>query len=388
MTPGARIAAAIEVLDVIGEGVAAEQALTRWARQRRFAGSKDRAAIRDHVFDVLRQRDTAAYLGGGDTGRALMLGLLRIRGDDPEVFFDGQGHAPEPMSDNEKVFEPNSAAAESTWNLPEWLVPEFERSLGDDAWLTAVTLQERAPISVRVNIAKTTRTAAIEQLRSAGIESRENPVCSTALTLVEGARRLRNAPSYLEGFVELQDAASQAVIEALPNACKCLDFCAGGGGKALALAAQSGRRVFAFDTDMKRMKDLAARANRAGAKVTQLRDEQLDLEAPFDLVLCDAPCSGSGAWRRAPGAKWHFTHERLLELCEMQEEILAQAARLVSQTGTLVFATCSVLRVENEDRVAEFLRKNTSWTCSFERRIDVGESSDGFYSAHLTRVAN
>lgn len=385
MTPAARIAAAIEILDAVSQGRAAEQALTRWARQSRFAGSKDRAAVRDHVFDVLRLKDTVAALGGGVSGRALMLGLLRYNGLDPSEFFNAQGYAPDPLSDEEQSRGTDRDTASAFWNLPEWLVPEFERSLGAEAGAVAAALTHRGPVSLRVNLKEADVATAMQNLQSDGVVTTANPVAQTALTVIEGARRVRNTTAYLTGQVELQDAASQAVIDALPQALTCLDYCAGGGGKALAMAAQPNRRVYAHDSDPARMRDLSPRAERAGVGIQELSTDQLRAHMPFDLVLCDAPCSGSGAWRRSPEAKWSFTAARLEELQAIQQDILQQAAVLLSENGWLIYATCSVLKAENEDQVETFLSRNPDWQCRYQRRWPLSENCDGFYTAHLTR---
>lgn len=385
MTPGARVAAAIEILDTISAGAAAEQALTQWARRSRFAGSKDRAAIRDHVFDALRRLRSAGATGGGTDGRAVMIGLLREEGLDPAQLFTGEGHAPAALSEQEAKAPSSDAPVGVRWNLPDWLVSELTESLGPQAEATALALQTRAPITLRVNTSKTTRAMAQEALKADGIATSLNPLCDTALTVTEGARRVTQSRPFQDGWIELQDAASQAVVAALPDGARCLDYCAGGGGKSLAMAA-AGRTVFAHDAAPARMKDLPARAERAGASIPQLDATSLEQQAPFDIVLCDAPCSGSGAWRRAPHGKWALTPERLSELTTIQDDILHAAAKLVGPDGTLAYATCSVLKRENEDRVATFLSRHPDWRCSFQRRIDVQQHGDGFFTAHLTRV--
>lgn len=385
MTPGARVAAAIEILHDMSEGLAAEQALTRWARRSRFAGSKDRAAIRDYIFDVLRCKRTAAHFGQGNTPRSLLIGILRQQGADLEVLFSGEGHAPQPITEAEAQAPLPPQDEATLWNLPDWLIPLFKEALGDAAGATAVALQERAPVFLRVNIAKTNRDAAITQLAGDGIIAEANDACETALTVSEGARKIRNSTAYGEGLVELQDAASQAVVAALPSGGKLLDYCAGGGGKALAVAAQKDREVWTHDIDPRRMADLAGRAERAGARVNQLATDDLHTAAPFDVVLCDAPCSGSGAWRRAAEGKWTLTAARLSELTDLQDRILDNAAKLLSEQGTLAYATCSVLTVENEDRIAAFLARHSGWKCTYHHRYPVGAGGDGFFSAHLMR---
>jgi 16S rRNA (cytosine967-C5)-methyltransferase len=384
MTPGARIAAAIEILDEMGTGTAAEAALTRWARRSRFAGSKDRAAIRDHVFDVLRSRLSAAHLGKGDDGRALMIGLLRLQGVDPADLFTGDGHAPAPLSDAEAVAPPPIEDTLTRWNLPDWLVPLMERSLGEKAEPTALAWQERAPITLRVNQLKSTLDAAIALLAEEGVAVESNPLAPAALTVLSGARKIRNSRAYQNGHVEFQDAASQAVVAAMPEGRRVLDYCAGGGGKALALARPD-REIFAHDIDPRRMADLPVRAERAGADVSRADTDALPALAPFDVVLCDAPCSGSGAWRRSPEGKWAFTAERCAELNAIQDDILEKAADLVAPEGWLVYATCSIFRDENEDRVAAFLSRHPDWISPFATRFDVTAKGDGFFTAHLTR---
>ena len=163
-----------------------------------------------------------------------------------------------------------------------------------------------------------------------------------------------------------------------------MDYCAGGGGKALALAAQ-GRQVIAHDINFDRMADLPARAERANASIKLLATDMIASEAPFELVLVDAPCSGSGAWRRSPEAKWALTEERLAELCGIQDQILDDTIGFVADGATLVYATCSVFKRENEDRVEAFLSRHPDWTCTQQRRFDVDHEADGFFAAHLTR---
>ncbi|MEM6939280.1 MAG: RsmB/NOP family class I SAM-dependent RNA methyltransferase [Pseudomonadota bacterium] len=385
MTPGARVAAAIEILDAINAGHPAEVALTRWARRSRFAGSKDRAAIRDHVFDAQRLRPRAAHAGRGTRGRALMIGLLRLTGQPLDALFNGAGHAPAALTP-EEVQEPAPATDLATlWCVPGWQVPLFQSALGARAAATAEALQQRAPLSLRVNTAKTTLAKAQASLAEDGIATRVNPLSETALSITSGARRLRQSATYLQGLVELQDAASQAVADLVPSGGRVLDYCAGGGGKTLALAADPTREVFAHDIDPKRMSDLPARAARAGANVRLLQPEELADVGPYDTVLCDAPCSGSGAWRRSPEGKWALTPARLDALQAIQDEILAHAATLTKPEGTLIFATCSVFKEENEDRVAHFLRQNPDWTARFSQRFDVSRDGDGFFTAHLCR---
>ncbi|MEM1074464.1 MAG: RsmB/NOP family class I SAM-dependent RNA methyltransferase [Pseudomonadota bacterium] len=386
MTPGARIAAAIEVLETINAGMAAEQALTRWARASRFAGSKDRAAVRDHVFDVLRAKQSVAYLGGGEAGRQQLVGLLRLHEVDINEVFNGTGHAPSPLTANERTAVADLVPEALPLDLPDWLLPELRRSLGDDLQDVAQLLRARAPATVRVNTRKASRAYAAERLLAEGIQTQENALSVNALTVLKGARGIRSSTALNEGLVELQDAASQAVVDLVPEGVRCLDFCAGGGGKALALAAQPQRQVWAHDSDMARMQDIAQRVRRAGCSIAQVKSADVQRCKRFDIVLCDVPCSGSGAWRRAPEGKWRLTQSRLDELRQIQLGILETTAPLVCTSGVLVYVTCSLLQCENEDVIRQFLDANKNWACPLQRQFKVSEEGDGFFTAHLTRV--
>jgi len=387
MTPAARIQAAIEILDEYLVGKPAEQALTGWARRSRFAGSKDRAAVRDHVFDALRSQRSLAALGGAMTGRGLMLGACRRDGTDPATVFSGEGHAPAPLTVQEMAAGHAPAAGAEALDIPDWLWPDFCASLGAEADAAARTLQSRAPVHLRVNLARTDRAAAIEALAADGVTCVLQEAAETALEVTGGARRIRNSAAYLDGRVELQDAASQALVEALPltDGMRVLDYCAGGGGKTLAMGARAELTLYAHDAAPKRMRDLPDRAARAGLAVELLDGAGVARLAPFDLVLCDVPCSGSGAWRRAPEGKWRLTPQMLDEVTATQAAILDAAADLVAPAGVLAYATCSVLARENGDRIAAFLDRHPGWRCLWQRAWPVTAGGDGFFAAHLTR---
>ncbi|TNJ40644.1 RsmB/NOP family class I SAM-dependent RNA methyltransferase [Phaeobacter sp. B1627] len=387
MTPAARIQAAIECLDDIFAGTPAEKSLTNWARRSRYAGSKDRAAVRDHVFQSLRCLRSHAALGGSKTGRGLLVGALREDGIDPAGVFTGEGHAPSPLSDAERAASQSFDTTAEEYDIPEWLWPLFQRSLGQGALDAAGALRSRAPVFLRVNLNKTTVPEAIARLSGEEVLAEAHGAATSALRVTQGARRIKNTQSYLQGFVELQDAASQAVVDALPlqDDMRVLDYCAGGGGKALAMAARARLALFAHDIDPRRMKDLPQRAERAGVRVTTLTTEDLTNVAPFDLVLCDAPCSGSGSWRRDPEGKWRLSQDRLEELVALQASILDEAAGLVSAQGRLAFATCSMLDVENGMQAEQFLNRNPEWQQLSEVFWQVQNGTDGFYVAVFQR---
>lgn len=385
MTPAARVQAAIEILNEILDGAPVEKALTGWARRSRFAGSKDRAAVRDHVFDALRCQRSFATLGGADTGRGLMIGAIRAQDGDVSAMFTGDRHAPEPVLPTETPRAFRSDA--ERLDIPEWLWPRFSASLGPDTQASAEALQSRAQVHLRVNLLKADPASAIAALRADGVTVQPHAFCTTALEVTDGARKIAQGRAYQDGLVELQDAASQGVVAALDlqPGMRVLDYCAGGGGKALAMAAHEGVEVFAHDVNAGRMRDLPARAERAGANVKILTSKDIAEHEPYDIVLADAPCSGSGSWRRAPAGKWSLTEERLHDLTLVQAGILESISPLIRSGGVLAYATCSVLADENGAVVDDFLQQNPEWTETFRKSWQVTHGSDGFFTAHLTR---
>ena len=388
MTPAARLQAAIEILDSIRDGEPAEKALTTWGRRSRYAGSKDCAVVRDHVFTALRCRRSHAALGGSETGRGLILGALREAGVDPGTVFTGEGHAPQPLREDEAAAGRSPAAGAEAADFPDWLWDDFTRSLGEGAEGAAAALRQRAPVHLRVNRRKSTLANAQAALAEAGVQTLPHAAAPLALEVTEGPRKIRNSEPYLSGIVVLQDAASQAVTEALPlrKGMTVLDYCAGGGGKTLAIAAAEDVQISAHDIAGQRMRDLPERAKRAGVRVNLLEPGQPGAAASYDLVFCDAPCSGSGSWRRAPEGKWRLTAESLAELCATQAGILDQAAALVKPGGALTYATRSMLSCENRDQVNAFLARSPGWCLDTDQSWRVSEGTDGFYVAILTQT--
>ncbi|ALG90354.1 MULTISPECIES: RsmB/NOP family class I SAM-dependent RNA methyltransferase [Actibacterium] len=389
MKPAARIAAAIDILDGVLAGAPAEKLLTTWGRQNRFAGSKDRAAIRDHVFDALRCRRSFAALGGRETGRGLMLGALRAAGVDPAEVFSGEAYAPPPLSDAEQALTvtPADLPENVALDCPDWLAPLLRGSLGPDFAPVMQALRQRAPVFLRVNLRRGTRDEAMQTLAQEGITTTPHPLSPTALEVRTNPRRVQTSAAYASGLVELQDAASQAVVDMLPVAAvqRVLDYCAGGGGKTLAMAARADARFFAHDAQPRRMRDLPARAARAGVSVTMLAPDEPEAAAPFDLVLCDVPCSGSGAWRRSPEGKWMLQESDMAQLLAVQSEILDRAAPLVGPDGHLAYATCSILDAENGDQISAFLARTPGWKQIASRRLTPLDGGDGFFVAVLRR---
>ncbi|WP_322866111.1 RsmB/NOP family class I SAM-dependent RNA methyltransferase [Aquicoccus sp. G2-2] len=389
MRPEARVQAAIDCLDAILAGAPAEKALTGWARRARYAGSKDRAAVRTHVYDVLRRKRACTAAGGGGQARALMLGLVRLQGGDVDALFSGGGYGPEALNTSERAVLDQPLKAMGP-EVPEWLLPRLKVRFGTDLEAELDPLAHRAPVFLRVNRRKTDPVSAVAQLVTDGIIAAPFHLAENALIVTEGARKVAQSAAYRDGLVELQDAASQAAMEAvsLSDDLKILDYCAGGGGKILALAgrATAGAGLFAHDANPVRLRDLPARAERAGVRVSLLQSDGLSEEAPFGVVLCDVPCSGSGTWARDPDAKWRFSEADLKKLNTTQDAILDAAAPLVGQGGVLVYATCSLLGDENEARIAAFQQRNPGWVLAFSRQWAPSEGANGFFSAHLCRA--
>lgn len=390
MTPGARVQAAIEILDEVLAGTPAEKALTSWARARRFAGSKDRAAIRDHVFDALRMLRSAAWTGGckrdpvaGD-GRAVMAGLSFQQGLDVEALFSGVGYAPAPL---EAVPQGDVEMPDAVrLDIPDWLLPILRADLGGDAEATLDALRHRAPVFLRANVAKTTRDDLANRLADEGVGTTPSDISATALKVDGAPRGLTNLPSFQSGLWELQDAGSQALVDRVPLAdgARVLDLCAGGGGKALALAARTGGAVWVHDANPARMGDIPARAARAGARLIPVTDPEA--AAPFDVVVADVPCSGTGSWRRAADAKWRLMPNRLAELGVVQSQILERAVGLTRPGGVVVYMTCSILQQENAQVVDGALARHAGlrlverWAC-----VPAPFGADGFHLSVLQR---
>ena len=384
MTPGARVAAAIAVLERIDAGVPAEKALLHWARSARYAGSKDRAAIRDRVFGVIRRSRSAAVLGGGTSARARMIGSLRDDGADLDGLFSGQGHAPSALTPEEQASGARPHGADAL-DVPDWALPLLTAALGDDTQAVLQKFRHRAPLHLRVHSGRMSRQDAIKALAQDGIIAVEHPLSETALEVTEGARAVRQTPLYKTGSIEIQDAASQAVADRVPIGETVLDYCAGGGGKSLALAARAVSQYFAHDADPGRMSDLPERARRAKADIQILTSGDFASGRRFETVLADVPCSGSGAWRRQPEAKWRLTEARLQELTSIQARILQTCAGLTDEGGHLAYATCSLFREENEQVVEHFLTSNSTWICVKSCRISPIEGADGLFLAVFTR---
>ncbi len=379
MTPAARVQSAIEVLDdLIGRRRPAPDALKDWGLARRFAGSKDRAAVASLVYDALRRRASSAWLMGEDSPRAIMLGaLVTARGLAPDAvaaLANGDRHAPAALTEAETKRLSGSLAdapAHVRADVPDWLWPEVEAAFGESAVAEGEGLAARAPVDIRVNALKTSRRRLMAEL--AHLNPEETPYSLDGLRFPVGqdgrGPSLQTEKAFLDGLFEVQDEGSQLAARLSGAAAgeTVVDLCAGAGGKTLALAALMDNRgqVFATEIDSRRLAPLYERVKRAGAHNVQVRAPKLrgqdavaDLEGAADLVLVDAPCTGSGTWRRNPDAKWRLRPGALAEREKEQAAVLDHAARLTKRGGRVAYVTCSVLPRENDAQLAAFLARH------------------------------
>lgn len=356
MTPAARVQAAIDLLDEIidaasGAGAAADTIIARYFKTRRYAGSKDRRAVRELVYRAIRQSGERP-----PSGRAAMLDLTR---DDPELrqLFDGSPYGPAFIRDDE--------GSEGTNIVPAWLSGRFDPLIEESEF---PALLERAPLDIRVNRLKMQVEAAMPQLPG----SVRTPLSPIGLRFSDGFR-VEDHILWASGAIEVQDEGSQL----LGLVCKAaagmvvVDLCAGAGGKALALAAEMANtgRIVAADTDRGRLTRMKPRLDRAGVSIveTRLLDPRseaiafVDLAAGADIVLVDAPCSGSGTWRRNPETRWRLDPQRLDRLVQLQSRLLDLAAELVRPGGALVYAVCSLLNEEGKGQAESFQARRSDW---------------------------
>ena len=386
MTPNARYAAAIDILDRIQRGDAAEKVLTNWARSNRFAGSKDRREIRNIVFDALRRKIEAQVLGGGSTGRQIVLGLLRLNDIDPQSVFTGEGYAPPLLSEGELNFLLTDVqpSEDDKCNIQEWMLSKVPANLKDEFR----SQSSRADLYLRVNKRKSNLEDALNDLASDAIDCEALDAPPFALRVEKGAQHVARSNAYLSGKVEIQDAGSQAVIHALnipvEKSASILDYCAGGGGKSLALAALSEATISAWDENTNRMNDLSGRAERAGVAIKILTEQPTE-DKTFDYVLLDVPCSGSGAWRRNPDGKWKITENDFENLLVTQKEILRNAVKLTNQSGKIGYVTCSLFEQEDMSQVRAFLADCRDWSLAQSGAFYPSEGTDGFFYAEFER---
>jgi 16S rRNA (cytosine967-C5)-methyltransferase len=379
MTPGARASAAIEVLtDIEARKRPASEALKDWGLAHRFAGSGDRAAIGNLVFDVLRKRASAAYAMGEDSPRALVLRtLVTSWGKTPEevaALADGSRHAPQPLSEAELAGLAREVSADAPapirGDYPEWLQPLFERAFGARAAEEGAALAERAPVDLRINTLKATREKVLKALQR--FSPSPTPLSPTGVRILQApgpgrSPHVEAEAGHGKGWYEVQDEASQvaALLTGAKPKLQAIDLCAGAGGKTLALAAlmQNSGQLYAYDRDRMRLRPIFERLKRAGVRNAQVLTAGdsaalAGLAGKMDLILIDAPCTGSGVWRRRPDAKWRLSPQMLEARIKDQAEVLEEGAPLVKSGGRLAYITCSVLPPENRDQVDAFLARH------------------------------
>jgi 16S rRNA (cytosine967-C5)-methyltransferase len=436
MTPGARVEEAIRLVERILEAAATEPAdaiLAGHFRRHRYIGAKDRRAVTDLVYGVLRHRAALDWwierlAGRPATARSRVLAALAlVEGLAPgEIVarFDGSRHGPAPLDPAEQrliaglagqaLDHPDQPPA-VRGNYPDWLEPLLAESFGPRLAEEMAALNRPASVDLRVNTLKATREAARAALAAAGVEAAPTPFSPLGLRLA-GRGTLPTLAAFRDGLVEVQDEGSQLIallVEARPGQAV-VDYCAGAGGKTLALAAAMADRgrLVAGDISMGRLRGLAPRLARAGAGIVEtLAGAALDAlpEGAFDRVLVDAPCSGTGTWRRNPEARWRLTPAALDDYRALQRAILSAAARLVKPGGRLLYATCSVLAAENDQQMAWFLDHHDTfaalplgalWPAAVGGTLPAGQcgpflhltparhATDGFFAAVLERRAS
>lgn len=403
MTPAARIETAIDLVGQIdSQVVPAEQVTAPYLRARRFIGSKDRRAISDAVYGVLRARmrldwwlaQLGLELGGLGLGdglvyprRSLIAFLVLVGGKsvaEIAALFDGGKYHPAPLDDEESALvgalagKTLSDPAQPLWvrgECPEWLLPGFTEVFGGRVEQELAALIGEAPLDLRVNTLKSTRAAAAAALLEEGIHTTPTPHSPLGLR-VDGRAAITSTAAYKDGVVEVQDEGSQLIAllsDARPGMAVA-DFCAGAGGKTLALGAAMGGvaitdqgQLVALDVDRKRLERGAKRLKRAGLDMVERRvlpDRKWmkGQAGVFDRVLVDAPCSGAGAWRRQPDARGRLSPDKLTDYCTSQAQVLETAVGLVKPGGRLIYATCSFLPAENQRPIEAFLAARPDFT--------------------------
>jgi 16S rRNA (cytosine967-C5)-methyltransferase len=386
--PAARLQAAIEILDLVidaaeAQGAAADTLIQRYFSARRYAGSKDRAAVRDLAYAAIRhtaERPTS--------GRAALLGLAESTHPELLPLFDGSAHAPLPPT----PAEPRATASA----IPAWLEPALKARFGDRVEAEAEALAARAPLDLRV----APGADPAEVARELGAE----PIAGLPRALrLATPQPLDRHPLLLSGAIEVQDAGSQHVAAfagARPGE-TVIDLCAGAGGKTLALAADmaGSGRLIATDTDRGRLQAMAPRLARTGLQLCENggfvearllnpgheAEALVDLMAAADLVLVDAPCSGTGTWRRNPELRWRLTPDRLARLLAVQARLIDIAASLLKPGGRLVYAVCSVLPAEGADQAAAAATRTGLSLGPVQALSPAADGCDGFFVARLEK---
>jgi 16S rRNA (cytosine967-C5)-methyltransferase len=393
MTPSARLSAAIEVFaEIEARRRPAADVLKDWGQSHRFAGSGDRAAIAGLVYDALRRKSSSAWLMGEEGPRASLLGMLRrernLETATIAALCNGSRYAAAPLTQAEIAALARDALtgapAYVEGDYPQWLDPHMQRLFGDERAAEGAALASRAPLDLRVNALAAERDEALAKLQHLDAAPTRWSPLGIRIRLAAQAKSpaIHAEPIFLKGQIEIQDEGSQLAAlfaDAKPGQ-QVVDLCAGAGGKTLALAAAMDNRgqIYATDLDKRRLAPIHARLERAGVRNVQVRtpstrdvsgDVVADLAGRADLVMIDAPCTGTGAWRRNPDAKWRVRPGALAERIKEQAAVLERAAALAKPGGRIAYVTCSVLPDENADQVRAFLTSHADF--SVEKPADV-----------------
>ena len=409
MTPSARLSAAIDVFaDIEARRRPAADALKDWGLTHRFAGSSDRSAIAGLVYDALRRKASSTWLVGETTPRAALIGMLhRERGFGPadiEALFSGARFAPAPLTEGEKTALASrslaGAPAPVQGEYPDWLDPHLARVFGDDRAEEGAALASRAPLDMRVNTLKAEREEVLPKLEHLGAEpTRWSPI-GLRIRLAADAKNpaIHAEPVFLKGAIEIQDEGSQLAIlfaGAKPGE-QIIDLCAGAGGKTLALAAamDNSGQIYATDIDKRQLAPIHERISRAGARNIQVRtprgeaDVLADLTGRADCVIIDAPCTGTGTWRRNPDAKWRIRPGALAERVKQQAALLDRAAALTKAGGRIAYITCSVLAEENGDQVRAFVERHPDFSVEKPPELARPLGERAYLFTHAALISN
>jgi len=405
---GGRLAAAIGVLtEIEARHRPARLALKSWGESARYAGAKDRAFVSGLVLDVLRRRRSLAWMMGDESDRARALGALRFAWDWPADRIEAAAadeHGPGVLTEAERARLPSPVALEGApdavrGDYPDWLEGAMARAFGEARAAEGAALATRAPVDVRINTLKTDAAHVLKALapfHAQPVGGLETSLRIDAPAASQRAAPVEAAPAFEKGWFEVQDLGSQIAAARAGEIARgqVLDFCAGGGGKTLALAAMMGNtgQLYAYDADARRLTDTVRRAGRAGVRNLQVRspldpDALKGLERRMDLVFVDSPCTGSGTWRRHPDAKWRLSPDQLARRTAEQDGVLDAAAPFVKAGGRLIYVTCSLFAEENEDRVAAFLGRTEGFAAhgEFLRLTPRVDGTDGFFVAELSK---
>lgn len=386
MLPGGRIQSTIELVDQFEEsvrkgGLPADRLVNHYFRARRYAGSKDKRAISTLFYQIIRNRlqllEWACHDGDALSGRRLVLTYVALTSYEALKHFTGERYCPKPLTDSEKKYvdsvlqmEPSTKTPVQL-NCPDWLYKKFEERFGDDAPEQILSLNDRAPLDLRVYSTRLNRDVALKNICESGLKAEATRFCPHGIRL-EQQVPLIDIKFYHAGMCDVQDQAAQIaslLVDAKPGH-HVLDMCAGAGGKALAVADEADNKAIinAFDISASKLKEMSKRALRSKIKIADMRrihdvdtpENRQAMITPFknkmDRVILDVPCSGTGTWRRNPDQRFKFSQRKLDELTDKQFFLMGEAADLLKVGGRIIYMTCSLLKDENEEKVEQFLK--------------------------------